>query len=61
MDPSVVTWRKASQSTVQADSCVEVAAISSSVAIRDSKDPAGPRVVLSRQNFRRFTDALKHV
>jgi hypothetical protein len=56
-----VVWRKASHSTVQNDSCVEVAAVLESVAIRDSKDPSGPMVALSRQDFQRFTDALKHV
>jgi hypothetical protein len=53
-------WRKASSSTAQADNCVEVAAILSSVAVRDSKDPSGPVLILSHEDFRRFTDALKN-
>ncbi|GLZ05178.1 hypothetical protein Acsp03_26440 [Actinomadura sp. NBRC 104412] len=60
MNPTQVEWRKASRSTAQADSCVEVAAIPSSVAVRDSKDPNGPMLVMSRQDFRRFTEALKN-
>jgi hypothetical protein len=60
MRPDKVVWRKASRSTVQNDSCVEVAAVLKSIALRDSKDPSGPKVVLSRQDFRRFTDALKN-
>jgi hypothetical protein len=59
VDLSMAVWRKASRSTVQNDNCVEVVAILTSVAIRDSKDPNGPKVILSRQDFRRFTDALK--
>jgi len=55
-----VTWRRASRSTAQADNCVEVATIPSSVAVRDSKDPNGPMLVMSRQDFRRFTEALKN-
>jgi hypothetical protein len=60
MDMTRMAWRKASRSTAQADNCVEVAAVQQSVAIRDSKDPGGPKVLLSRQDFRRFTDALKN-
>ncbi|WP_395109868.1 DUF397 domain-containing protein [Actinomadura sp. SCN-SB] len=54
MDLAQVAWRKAYRSPAQADSCVEVAAIPSAVAVRDSKDPDGPVVILRRQGFPTF-------
>ncbi|MFF0519086.1 DUF397 domain-containing protein [Actinomadura nitritigenes] len=54
-------WRKASRSTVQNDNCVEVADGTGVVAVRDSKDPDGPMLVLSRGEFRHLTDAIKHL
>ncbi|MFI0404852.1 DUF397 domain-containing protein [Actinomadura sp. 3N508] len=52
-------WRKASRSTVQNDNCVEIAAASDSVALRDSKDPQGPKLIVSRRDFRRLAEVLK--
>jgi hypothetical protein len=40
--------------------CVELAVAADIVAVRDSRDPNGPMVLLSRQDFRRFTDTLKN-
>ena len=59
MDLSKVVWRKASRSTVQNDNCVEVAESLNFVALRDSKDPDGPKLVVSRGDFGRFARALK--
>ncbi|RFU40370.1 DUF397 domain-containing protein [Actinomadura logoneensis] len=44
-------WRKASRSNEIGDNCVEVADASSAVALRDSKDPDGGVLVLSRKGF----------
>ncbi|GAA2135703.1 DUF397 domain-containing protein [Actinomadura napierensis] len=54
-------WRKASRSTVQNDNCIEVADGMDVVAVRDSKDPGGPMLVLSHGEFRHFTDAIKNI
>lgn len=54
-----LVWRKASRSTVQNDNCVEVADVSSVVALRDSKDPDGPILVVSRRDFGHFAQVLK--
>ncbi|MFB4301631.1 DUF397 domain-containing protein [Actinomadura sp. NTSP31] len=54
-------WRKASRSTAEGDNCVEVADGTGVVAVRDSKDPDGPMLVLSRNQFRHLTDTLKNV
>lgn len=33
----------------------------STVAIRDSKDLQGPHLLVSREDFRRFTESLKNL
>lgn len=61
MASSETVWRKASRSTVQNDSCVEVADGSKVVGIRDSKDPSGPLIIISHSAFRHFTNILKNL
>ncbi|WP_141587192.1 DUF397 domain-containing protein [Actinomadura sp. WMMA1423] len=51
-------WRRASRSTAEGDNCVEIAGISQVVAFRDSKDPDGPRIIISHGAFRHFVSAL---
>lgn len=50
-------WRTSSYSGTQ-ENCVEVAFDPSAVAVRDSKDPAGPCLSFSRTDFRRFLDVV---
>ncbi|WP_083982081.1 DUF397 domain-containing protein [Actinomadura hibisca] len=59
MDLSNITWRKATRSSADGDNCVEVAAASGTVAMRDSKDPSGPKLLVNRTDFRRFADTIK--
>ncbi len=59
MDLSRAVWRKASRSTVQNDSCVEVAGTQKIVVFRDSKDPDGPKLIISHTEFRHFASVLK--
>lgn len=40
------SWRKSSYSQPAGDDCVEVAELLGSCALRDSKDPDGPRLTL---------------
>ncbi|MEU6745634.1 DUF397 domain-containing protein [Spirillospora sp. NPDC046719] len=61
MDLSKVVWRKASRSTAQGDNCVEVAGVSKVVALRDSKDPNGPNIIVSRSDFRRLAETVKGI
>lgn len=44
-------WRKSSKSTNQGGECVEVAALSNAIGVRDSKDPKGGHLSLSRESF----------
>lgn len=53
MDLSNVTWRRSSRSTSSGGNCVELAdAAYALVAVRDSKDPAGPVLLLTRADLR---------
>ncbi|MBO7938296.1 DUF397 domain-containing protein [Streptomyces antibioticus] len=52
MESSV--WRKSSYSGDQGGDCVEVADTASAVAIRDSKNPAGPILTLDPAAFSEF-------
>ncbi|GAA4303234.1 DUF397 domain-containing protein [Actinomadura luteofluorescens] len=61
MDLSKALWRKASKSKEDGSNCVEVASVSCNVAVRDSKDPDGPPLLVSRGDFRRFTEILKNL
>jgi hypothetical protein len=54
-----VNWRKARQSGDHGGHCVEVATFARGVAVRDSKDPEGPKLVVSLEAFRAFAAALK--
>ncbi|RKS78636.1 uncharacterized protein DUF397 [Actinomadura pelletieri DSM 43383] len=54
-------WRKSSYSG-SGDQCVEVASLSSDLrALRDSKDPAGPALVLTSSVWRSLVSAIKEV
>jgi hypothetical protein len=54
-------WRKSSRSNGgQQGSCVEVArSLPGHVAVRDSKDPDGPRLILSPARWRVFMAYIK--
>lgn len=55
-----VTWRKSSYTGSNGGNCVEVAALPDrSLAVRDSKDPDGPKLTFTRAEWRTFTAAIK--
>lgn len=59
MDLSDAQWRKSSRSGGGGDgNCVEVAFTSEAVAVRDSKDPAGPALAFPADSWRRFLTSL---
>lgn len=43
-----VLWRKSSHSSQEGGECVEVAGLDGAIGVRDSKDPEGPHLILSR-------------
>jgi hypothetical protein len=49
MDLSTATWRKASHSHDDGDACVEIASTSKVILLRDSKNPNGPKLILSER------------
>jgi Domain of unknown function (DUF397) len=53
-------WRKSSYSGSNGGGCVEVAGnLPGVVAVRDSKDPAGPVLTCTPDDWRAFTAAIK--
>jgi len=58
-DLSRAVWHKSSHSS-QDGNCVEVAAnLPGVVAVRDSKDPGGPVLVVTREQWLGFVTALR--
>ena len=55
----VGVWRKASHSGNNGGGCVEVAPSPATVAVRDSKDPSGPRLAFTPEDWREFTGQIK--
>jgi hypothetical protein len=65
MDLSHVVWRKSSRST-QNGSCVEVATVTGSkdgseivIAVRDSKDRHGPKLIFTRAEWEAFNAGVR--
>ncbi|GIJ23069.1 DUF397 domain-containing protein [Micromonospora lutea] len=55
MDLTRAAWRKSSRSNSNGGACVEVADnLPGVVAVRDSKDPAGPVLAFTRTAWRAF-------
>ncbi|GGV07344.1 hypothetical protein GCM10010182_27980 [Actinomadura cremea] len=52
-------WRKSRRSNDQGHECVELASLPMAVAVRDSKDSDGARLVLDRGDFRSLVNDLK--
>lgn len=59
MDSSRVRWRKASYSGANGGTCVEVAPMRAAVAVRDSKNPDGPRLAFTSAEWKAFTRRIK--
>ncbi|GGP02307.1 DUF397 domain-containing protein [Nonomuraea glycinis] len=60
MDLSAAVWRKASRSSDNGGQCVEVAMnLPEVVAVRDSKDPDGPKLLFTRPEWQAFVHDLK--
>jgi hypothetical protein len=53
-------WRKATYSSSNGGDCVEVGTIVHTVAVRDSKDPEGPRLAFAPSHWQEFTRRVKN-
>ena len=52
MDLTDIKWRRSSYSASNGGNCVELADAAGAVAVRDSKDPDGPVILLTRTALR---------
>lgn len=59
MDLNDLRWRKASRSASNGGECVELASAPGVVAVRDSKDPDGPKLLVGRDEFAALVASLK--
>ncbi|NYT95738.1 DUF397 domain-containing protein [Salinispora sp. H7-4] len=58
-DAAVLTWCKSSRSSANGSDCVEVAGLGEGLAVRDSKDPAGPVLVFGPLAWASFVAGLR--
>jgi len=54
VDLSLATWRKSSRSGPNCDNCVEVAFVGPAIAVRDSKNPTGPALIFTPDEWDAF-------
>ena len=53
-------WRKSSYSGGNGGDCVEVAAaLPAAIAVRDSKDPGGPKLIFTPAAWAAFTETIR--
>jgi hypothetical protein len=59
-DKSIVRWRKSTRSAHEGGECVEVASLSPTISIRDSKNPDGPKLTLTPAAWQTLTHRIKN-
>jgi hypothetical protein len=59
IDLSNAQWRKSVRSGPNCDNCVEVAFVDSAIAVRDSKNQAGPVLVFTPSEWDAFVAGAK--
>ncbi|XVQ06913.1 DUF397 domain-containing protein [Spirillospora sp. CA-255316] len=57
-DLSRAVWRT-SRHSQQNGACVEVATAQGAIAVRDSRDPQGPALIIPRSAWREFNERVK--
>jgi Domain of unknown function (DUF397) len=60
MELTRIRWRKSTYSSTNGGNCVEVGTAPRTVAVRDSKDPAGPALAFAPGHWQAFTCAVKN-
>ncbi|SRR6266568_2083148 len=61
MDVNSAAWRKSSYSGGNGGGCVEVALAEEDIAVRDSKDPKGPCLQFSADDWHAFLTRIKEL
>lgn len=60
MDLTPAVWRKSSYSSANGGQCVEIASnLPDTVAVRDSKNPDGPKLAFTPDEWLAFTAGIK--
>ncbi|MEW9548011.1 DUF397 domain-containing protein [Nonomuraea sp. NPDC050783] len=59
MDLTQARWRKSSFSGDNGGNCVEVAELPDVIAVRDSKDPDGPKLLFTPSEWDAFLKGVK--
>jgi Domain of unknown function (DUF397) len=60
MDLTRAVWRKSSYSGNNGGACIEVTEAVGAIAVRDSKDPSGPVLVITRQGWDHFAAGVRN-
>lgn len=58
---TAAVWLKSNESTNQGGECVEVAALSDAIGVRDSKDPEGWHLALAPERFAALVRRIKRL
>lgn len=59
VENELTVWRKAARSNTVGNQCVEVARLREGVAVRHSKNPDGPRLLFTTDEWEAFLDGVK--
>lgn len=59
VDLSRAEWFKSARSGPNCDNCVEVAFVDEAIAVRDSKNPAGPALIFTPEEWDAFVGGAK--
>lgn len=59
VDLSHAEWQKSSRSGPNCDNCVEVAFVDGAIAVRDSKNPTGPVLLFTSDEWDAFVGGAK--
>ncbi|MFI6758265.1 MULTISPECIES: DUF397 domain-containing protein [Micromonospora] len=59
VDLTDAAWYKSSRSGPNCDNCVEVAFVSGAIAVRDSKNTAGPALIFTPDEWDAFVGGAK--
>ncbi|MFC5184534.1 DUF397 domain-containing protein [Actinomadura harenae] len=61
MKQDTPTWRKSTHSADNGGDCIELADLAPGVGVRDSKDPEGPHLTMTRRNLAALTQIVKNI